>query len=195
VPDHTFEITLSSVKLTGRLDGMHTLGRVERTVSTLRTKHKLNAWIRHLALCASRTEPQRTLLVGRDDDEAEVIEFLPVSNARELLEELVSLRLLGMHMPLPYLHTPAQTFVDKLKKGDDEPSALQAASLKALPASAAGQDSDGDDAHVRQVFSLRQLEDLASLHASDGVVALGFADVARRILEPMQRHLATRSAP
>jgi exodeoxyribonuclease V gamma subunit len=191
--DHTFEIPLANNKLTGRLDGMHERARVERTVAKLRTKHKLNAWIRHLALCASCSEPQRTLLVGRDDDEAELLEFLPVSDARARLEELIDLYQLGMRMPLPYLHTPAQTFVDKLKKGDDEASALQAAALKALPASAAGQESDGDDAYVRQVFSLRQLEDLASMHAGDGARELGFADVARRILEPMLQHLANRS--
>jgi exodeoxyribonuclease V gamma subunit len=195
LPDHTFEIALSTCKLTGRLDGMHARARVERTVSTLRTKHKLNAWIRHLALCASRSEPQRTLLVGRADDEAELLEFLPVAEAHALLEELVGLYRLGMHMPLPYLHTPAQTFLEKLKKGEDTASALRAASLKALPASGAGQESDGDDPHVRQVFSLRQLEDLASLHAGDGAIELSFAEVAQRILEPMQRHLAARSAP
>jgi exodeoxyribonuclease V gamma subunit len=195
LPDHSFEIALSSGKLMGRLDGMHARARVERTVSTLRTKHKLNAWIRHLALCASREGPQRTLLIGRADDEAELIEFLPVAEAQALLEELVALYRLGMHMPLPYLHTPAQTFIDKLKKGEDVASALRAASLKALPASGAGQESDGDDAHVRQVFSLRQLEDLASLHAGDGAIELSFAEVAQRILEPMQRHLAARSAP
>jgi exodeoxyribonuclease V gamma subunit len=194
LPDHSFEIALGSYKITGRLDGMHARARVERTVSTLRTKHKLNAWIRHLALCATRSDPQRTLLIGRADDEADVLEFSPVSEAHTLLAELVSLYQLGMHMPLPYLHTPAQTFVDRLRKGEPELVALQAASLKALPASGAGQESDGDDPHVRQVFSLRQLEDLASLHAGDGETELGFADVARKILEPMQRHLVPRSA-
>jgi exodeoxyribonuclease V gamma subunit len=194
MPDHSFEIALNEGKLVGRLDGMHTRARVERTVSTLRTKHKLNAWLRHLALCASRSEPGRTLLIGRRNDEAELIEFLPVSDARALLEDLVGLYRLGMHMPLPYLHTPAQTLVDRLRKGEELTSALRAASLVALPASsAAGQDRDGDDPHVRQVFSLRQLEDLGSLCASDGVVEVAFADVARRILEPLQRHVGARS--
>jgi exodeoxyribonuclease V gamma subunit len=195
LPDQSFELELSHGKLTGRLDGLYERARVERTVANLRTKHKLNAWIRHLALCASSSEPRRTLLIGRADDEAKVLEFAPVEDARARLEQLVGLYRLGMHMPLPYLHTPAQVFLDKLKKSDDVAAALAAASLEALPASGAGQERDGDDAHVRQVFSLRQLEDLGRLYASDGVDQLGFAEVARLILEPMQRHLNVRSAP
>ena len=194
LPDRDFVLTLREVTLVGRLDRLHEHARVEQTVATVRAKHKLGTWIRHLALCATGTAPRRTLLVGRKDDGPRVFEFAWVEGAREELDALVSLYQSGMRMPLPYLHEPAQALIDKLEKGETLESALQAASHKAAPgANARGGGSDGDDAHVRQVFELRQLEDLSWLRAQHGTEELGFADVAQRILAPLERHVTERA--
>jgi exodeoxyribonuclease V gamma subunit len=194
LPDRDVTIELESFTLVGRLDRLYEQARVEHTVSTIRTKHKLSAWIRHLVLCATGVAPARTLLIGRKKDDAHILELSFVPNAREELESLASLYRLGMHMPLPYLHDPAQQLIDKLAKGEELASALASASHEALPAPKGQLPRDGDDAHVRQVFSLRQLEHLDALSASDGTRTLTFAEIAQRILLPMQRHAHERSS-
>ncbi len=188
LPDRDLDIDLGGARLHGRLDRIYESARVEHLVSTLSTKHKLSAWIRHLALCASGERPRRSLLIGRNKDAAHVIEFAAVENPRELLADLVELYELGMHMPLPYLHRPAQELLDRLAKGDEQ-AAWNAAIAKALPAARGQLPHDADDAHVRQVFSLKQLEELTRLHASDSHKLLGFRDVAERILLPLERHI------
>ena len=193
LPDRDFELKLAELTLIGRLDRLYEQARVEHLVSTPSTKHKLSAWIRHLALCATGASPRRTLLIGKNKDSAQVFELREVERPLLLLNELVRLYTLGMHMPLPYLHKPAQELMDKLGKGGDLDSALRAAVLKALPAARGQLPNDADDPHVRQVFSLKQLENLPQLMASDGVAELGFRDVVARLLGPMQEHLSTRS--
>ena len=164
-------------------------------ISTVRTKHLLEVWISHLVLCATGAAPRRTLIVGRKEDDAHAIELDFVEDARGELERLIALYRAGLRMPLPYLHDPAQQLVDKLAKGEELPSALAAAASKALPAARGRPPSDGDDAHVRQVFSLRQLEAIGSLSARDenGEV-LDFATVAQRLLTPLERHKREKGA-
>jgi exodeoxyribonuclease V gamma subunit len=188
LPDREVAIELGHFRLVGRIDRIFEAARVEHLVSTLSTKHKLSAWIRHLVLCASGERPRRSLLIGRNKDAAQVIEFDAVEDAVALLSDLLALYELGMHMPLPYLHKPAEVLLERLAKGDEQ-AAWEAAVSKALPAARGQLPHDADDAHVRQVFSLTQLEQLASLHASDGSARLSFRAVAERILLPMQRHV------
>jgi exodeoxyribonuclease V gamma subunit len=188
LPDREIALQLGRFRLIGRLDSIFEAARVEHLVSTLSTKHKLSAWIRHLVLCASGEHPRRSLLIGRNKDAAQVIEFDAVDDAPALLGDLLALYELGMHMPLPYLHKPAEVLLERLPKGDEQ-AAWEAAVSKALPAARGQLPHDADDAHVRQVFSLAQLEQLASLEASDGSTRLSFRAVAERILLPMERHV------
>jgi len=194
LPDRDFALKLGEITLVGRLDHLHETARVEHLVSTLSTKHKLSAWLRHLVLCATGSQPRRTLLVGKNKDSAQVFEFKEVDEPQALLRDLLGLYTLGMHMPLPYLHKPAQELIDKLNKGNDLDSALRAAVQKVLPATRGQLPNDADDPHVRQVFSLKQLENLPSLTASDGVITLGFREISERLLGPMHAHLSARSS-
>jgi exodeoxyribonuclease V gamma subunit len=187
LPDRELKLELGRFRLIGRLDRIFEAARVEWLVSTLSTKHKLSAWIRHLVLCASGERPNRSLLIGRNKDLAQVVEFGPVADASALLSDLLALYELGMRMPLPYLHRPAEALLERLAKGNEQ-AAWDAAISKALPAARGQLPHDADDAHVRQVFSLKQLEELQALFASDGIEQLSFRAVAERILLPMERH-------
>lgn len=190
LPDRLFSLQLPKLLLTGRLSGLFTRMRVEHTVAQANEKHLLSAWIRHVALCASGEAPRVSALVARAGrgDPCAVYTFTHVEEATTLLTELVDLYLLGMHMPLPYLHAPAAAYLKELAQGKSTAQALERA-RQALP------DKDrafggGDDRYLRQVWSDEQLERLGELAAEDGRVRLTFPEVAERVLSPMRQHLA-----
>jgi len=106
-------------RLQGSLTGVHGGGLVEYGYSGVRARYQLELWIRHLALSASSVHPPRSgVRIGRNKDDAEVVEFLPLARdqARAELAELVRLYFEGLCRPLPFLPAESQAYAENLLK-------------------------------------------------------------------------------
>jgi exodeoxyribonuclease V gamma subunit len=99
--------------------------------SSLRARHQLDLWIRHVALCAaSPALPSRgSVRIGRKDASASAIVFSPLAReaATHELEKLVKLYLAGQQRPLPFLPDESHDYLEKLRKGKPAREAIGAA--------------------------------------------------------------------
>jgi exodeoxyribonuclease V gamma subunit len=190
LPDRRITLELEGARLTGQLRDLEADARVTRTVGKLNAKRLLSAWIEHLALCASDELPNVTRLVGRDDKKgARVVSFSALSRQRslELLNQLISLYVLGQRMPLPFFPVASEAFANSLAK-DGERAAAFAAALGQLRADVMGL-GIRQDPHVTQLWSDEQLDHPQTLYASDGELQLGFAELAEQVFAPMLAQL------
>jgi exodeoxyribonuclease V gamma subunit len=157
------------------------LGQVVYQVSSLRDKHLLSAWVRHLALLATAPDgiaPQ-TLLVSRGDAK----KGLPVAmqvlghvdEPRALLARLVTLFDEGRCAPLPLLPSCSRAWAE----ADDDARGRAAASRHWAGDDFGGQPGERDDEAVRIVFG-----DGEPPFAVAGADA-AFAQLARGIFTPL----------
>ncbi|MDB4976232.1 MAG: helicase/exodeoxyribonuclease gamma subunit [Myxococcaceae bacterium] len=192
--DRKLSLQLDEVRLSGVLQGLEQQARVERSVGVLHVKRRLSAWISHLALCASGSEPRLTRLVGRE--EKKNVMFVPISEeaARAHLSDLVRLYQVGLCMPLPLFHDAAECYVTARAKDESETSALARARAELSKQGVPGM-GVLEDPHVLQIWEREQLLRLEELRASDGVQTVSFAEVAERTLGPMLRATQVDARP
>jgi exodeoxyribonuclease V gamma subunit len=100
--------------------------------STLGPKQRLRAWVDLLAATAVQEKPLRAVVVGRRKDDARVEAFGPVDpdRARELLEQLVTLRAVGLQSPIPLPCEMAHAYAEERRNGGDSRVGEDKARLK-----------------------------------------------------------------
>lgn len=174
-------------QLHGTLRGLHEHARVELSAAAASDKHKLSAWIRHLALCASDSPVKETLLISRTaagKRGVATLRYPPVERAQEHLDNLLSLYWLGLRMPLPFLPVQSSTYATAWIKERDVALSLERAKRAPPP-----QFVDSAERYKRQVWSEDELAALEHLAARDENTQLDFAAVAEAVLVPMLTHI------
>ena len=115
--------------------------------STLGTKQRMRAWIDLLAVSASDPKPRTAVVIGRRKEDAVVERFgpVPADRARELLDELVALREIGLRTPLAMPIDAAAAYAVARREGKNSDTARDAAAEKwKSPFSFDGPDRDAD---------------------------------------------------
>ena len=158
-----------SWRLEGTLAGLHAGGLALGRFRRLGARERLEAWIRHLALCAAapRETVRRTIWTARDAD----LRLLPVADAHAQLARLLTLYRDGMSSPLHFFPYSAWVFVESGGRLDK--------ARGAWTGTGAGGRAEGDDPAYR--LALRGVAD--PLDAA-------FAAAARAVFGPLHAHLA-----
>jgi exodeoxyribonuclease V gamma subunit len=144
------------------------------TYSTLAAKHRLQAWVRLLALTAhDPSRPWRAITVGRWGGRALRSTLGPVDAglAREVLSDLVALRREGLRSPLPLITKASCAYAEARARGAEDDAAREKAAEEW-----SGRFPERDDPSYARVGWSGPIPGL------DGG---GFAELARRVWEPL----------
>jgi len=98
--------------------------------SSLAGKHRLAAWVRHLAVVASLGDGTLTsVTVGRRGGGARrsLLQGVDPGAARRALEDLVALRDAGLREPLPMAVAASEAYAERRQRGDSVEEATAAA--------------------------------------------------------------------
>jgi len=122
------DLEVGGVRLVGRVQGMTGPTRVRCSFAKLGGTSELDAWIEHLAVCATRggDDAFETILIGRQHESSTLVRFLPVSDASERLEELVAIWRAGRERPVPFFPKSARVYAEKLDGVSDAAAAADA---------------------------------------------------------------------
>jgi exodeoxyribonuclease V gamma subunit len=103
------DLDMGEFRLTGHLEVSPASGLVHRRFATIKTKDRLNGWIRHLVLNAVQAVPReamQSVIIGlgasREKTSWEMVAFGRVSDAHALLLKLLKLYKEGLRRPLPF---------------------------------------------------------------------------------------------
>jgi exodeoxyribonuclease V gamma subunit len=131
--DLDFELDLGTIapyedcRLVGRLDQLWPEGRIEVGFSRIGRRGELDAWIRHLVLCAlvedGATLFPTSIFVGRTESKKStdrVVVFKPVDDPRSHLAGLVEWTLASADTPLPFFPKTSRAFATKSIAGKTE---------------------------------------------------------------------------
>ncbi|HEY5959940.1 MAG TPA: exodeoxyribonuclease V subunit gamma [Polyangiaceae bacterium] len=141
-------IDLATTQLQANIHDRFNRGRIDWSPSRLSAKHRVVAWLRHLAMAAGGV-PSETWLLRRGPtaDKPLALEHLkaiePVAAQLEL-EKLWQFTLLGHRAPLAFFPDLAWDYVYRLAQGESEAEALERAHL-----SYGDPLNDGDDDYRR----------------------------------------------
>lgn len=134
-------------RLTGTVGGVHGDVLARSTFSKLSSKHRLEAWIRLLAVVASgHPGGWRAVTTGRSRSRsfpAWRSTMHAPADATELLVQLVDLRDRGLAEPLPLVTGASAEYAERRHRGDSPDMALTAAER-----AFGGAFGDGNDRHV-----------------------------------------------
>ncbi len=97
-------------KLTGRIESLTDLGRVQFRCATLKPKDIIRAWVTHVVLNVDT--PVSSRLVARDKDRT----FDKLIDAREVLDELLRGFRDALQRPLPFFEKTSFAFFNSLQK-------------------------------------------------------------------------------
>lgn len=193
LPNLALDLSLPTLRLVGQLDRRWQAAMVRAQYGLVRAKHLLDAWIRHLALCALHPDDQaaRTVLVGRPERPggARVCRLQSVSDADQRLDELARLYVAGQQRPLLLFPRASLAYVLALREHKDEGEARMAAR-----AEWAGRTfGESEDPHLARIFGDRDplAEGFSLLDPQDHTPMLGgdFAALSRRVFDPLLDHL------
>jgi exodeoxyribonuclease V gamma subunit len=189
LPNLALDLPLPTARLVGQLDRRWPAAMVRAQYGLVRAKHLLDAWIRHLCLCALAPDDQtpHTVLVGRPERPggARVCRLKPVPDAPERLDELLRLYVAGQQQPLLLFPRASLAYVQALAEGKDDGEARLAAR-----AEWAGRTfGEGEDPHLARIFG--DLDPLAAGFAllDPPLVGGDFASLSRRVFMPLLGHL------
>ncbi|MFZ5775419.1 MAG: exodeoxyribonuclease V subunit gamma [Thermodesulfobacteriota bacterium] len=177
----------------GRLGDRYAEGQVRCTVSRLHGKVLLDAWLRHLLLCADAPGDQacRTVVIGQGDKHGAVsIAFAPVEAPLALLADLLALHEAGSTEPLLFFPKTSFAYADAIKRGRDEEQALAAAGRQYRGHGFSGAPpGEGENPYLRLL--LGEDDPLAPGYSPYRVQALrhSFAELALRVYSPMLDHM------
>tara|TARA_R110002073_G_scaffold12017_2_gene53906 strand:+ start:164 stop:3358 length:3195 start_codon:yes stop_codon:yes gene_type:complete len=155
---HQFEIQLGDILLQADIplrDGSHIAART----GTLKARQRIDAWIRHLALCADGYD-EDTILIYRDNKRTaakETIFNVPAEQAHKHLSHLVALYTRGLAEPLLFLPEAAYEFATNGSLADAKKKFLND-----------NPGSEFNDRYYNRLFNLpQQLNDQFAAIASD----------------------------
>ncbi len=183
------DLELPARRVVGQLDRRWPAAVVHAQYGQVRAKHLLEAWIRHLVLCAvdPTDQPSRTVVVGRPERPggARVCRLRPVDDATARLDEMVRLYEAGQRQPLLLFPRSSLAYASALAEGKAEVDARIAARTEWTGRGY----SESQDPHLRRIFGDRDpLQDRFSL-VDPPLVGGDFASLARRIFGPLLLHL------
>ncbi|UYP19998.1 exodeoxyribonuclease V subunit gamma [Rhodococcus sp. Z13] len=131
-------------RVTGTVGGVHGCVLARSTYSRLAPKHRLEAWIRLLAVVASGHRGEwRAVTTGRSGSRSWRSTLHPPADAAGILAVLVDLRDRGLCAPLPMTTKASAVYADRRYRGDSVDMALAAARKEF-----GGNFGDGTDRHV-----------------------------------------------
>jgi exodeoxyribonuclease V gamma subunit len=157
LPSHEFALPLLGTRLTGRLDQLWRQGQLRVQYSRTGGRHELLLFIRHVVMCALREHapdvglPDRSLLIGRNGREAELIEFAPLRDPVRLLRDLLQVYAAGLSGPLPLFEQASREYANQLAAQKSPEQALSSARGK-FSSNYDGAFSDVSDAYIAQFF-------------------------------------------
>jgi exodeoxyribonuclease V gamma subunit len=117
-------------RLSGTVGGVRGAAVLSVGYSTLAGKHRLAAWVRHVALVASLGDAAlQSVTVGRRRGGARrsILHGVDPAGARRVLNSLVALRDAGLRAPLPMAAGTSQAYAERRHRGDSAGDALAAA--------------------------------------------------------------------
>ena len=189
LPNLSVDLSLPSLRLVGQLDRRWATAMVRAQYGQVRAKHLLEAWIRHLVLCALQPADQapRTVVVGRPDKPggARVCRLRTVQDATGRLDELTRLYLAGQQRPLLLFPRSSLAYVLALREGKDDDEARMIARTEWTGRGY----TENDDPHLARIFGdLDPLQEGFSL-LDPPLVGGDFASLSRRVFVPLLEHL------
>ncbi|MCE5288366.1 MAG: exodeoxyribonuclease V subunit gamma [Nocardiaceae bacterium] len=122
-------------KLVGTITGIHGRDLTRVSYSSVKTKHRLDAWVQLLALAVAYPgEEWQAVTIGKrktdDGFDAQVKRLRPPENAREILLDLVRLRDDGLRRPLHIAPEASETFAVWRKRNATAEEALKRAETR-----------------------------------------------------------------
>jgi exodeoxyribonuclease V gamma subunit len=183
LPNLALDLALPTARLVGQLDRRWPAAMVRAQYGFVKAKHLLDAWIRHLALCALAPDDQarRTVIVGRPERPGGA----RVCRLRPVLDELLRLYVAGQQRPLLLFPRASLAYVQALRDHKDDDEARMAAR-----AEWAGRTfGEGEDPHLARIFG--DLDPLAEGFSllDPPLVGGDFASLSRRVFTPLLDHL------
>ncbi|MEV0946512.1 exodeoxyribonuclease V subunit gamma [Rhodococcus sp. NPDC049939] len=171
-------------RLVGTVDGIHGNVVVRTTFSRLAPKHRIAAWVRLLAVAATRRFGLTAVTTGRGRGRRPVMRSTLVApgNPTEILRQLVELRESGLKSPLPVAPAGSAAYAEVRFRGRSIELALLAAEKEW-----AGKFGDGMDRHIEYVHgSGASLSVLTAEDAPPGAhEPTRFGDVAEILWSPL----------
>jgi len=179
-------------RLIGRLADVDASGRVVARFSRPRARHQLAAWIEHLVLCAALPDARpTTMLLGRGEDDLEVVELAPVDDPLRLLGDLVALHGVGQCEPLLLFPDASMLFAEQfLADGASDHEAALAAVRKQWRS---GEKLEATSPEIRRVFGDEDVFAPGYTPFPDEpLVSGGFMPLACRVFGPLVQARRTR---
>ncbi len=173
-------------RITGHLGDLWPAGRLAYTTGRIAAKHRLDLWIRHLALnaVAPPGAPRSSVLLGRGSDhEVDRLDLGPVDDAMDRLTDLVTLFRAGQRRPLAFFPRTSGAYAEELRAREGQPDAGSRA-LKAAyrqwRSSGWGQAGESEEPAVARLFA-----DGDPLVAAGDDEELTFHALALRVFTPL----------
>lgn len=170
-------------RITGRLEQLWPSAQLRVQYSSTGGRHELQLFVRHVVMHCLRAQepgrglPERSLLIGRNNREAQQITFVAPPDAREVLRELLGVYAAVLAGPIPLFEHSSREYATQIKQGKSEIQAENAARGKFSKLYDSGV-CDADDAYVSQFFS-----------DFDAVLAVpspySFQELAKRVYLPL----------
>ncbi len=116
------ELALAGFQVSGTIHDIYADGVMNYRLARVKAKDHLLAWIRHLALCCAHPVdyPQQSYLAGVNSAAEGVWtawSFAPVTDAQDILAQLLELYAKGLRRPLRFFPNSALTFAGCLHSG------------------------------------------------------------------------------
>ncbi|MBA2416774.1 MAG: exodeoxyribonuclease V subunit gamma [Geodermatophilaceae bacterium] len=177
--------------LTGTVTGVHGHVLASTSYSRLAPKHRLAAWVKLLAVTATRPGAWQAITTGRGpySRPAWRSTLTAPEDAAAVLRDLVALRDDGLTRPLPITTGASAAYADRRERGDSTQEAMDGAAKQW-----SAMFGDKTDRHLGYVYGPEP--DLAQLLTEPGDAAepTRFAVLARRLWAPLLR-AAQQGAP
>jgi exodeoxyribonuclease V gamma subunit len=144
-------------RITGRLEQLWPSAQLRVQYSSTGGRHELQLFVRHVVMHCLREQapelglPQRSVLIGRSNREAEQITFVPPEQPREVLREMLSVFAAVVAGPIPLFEHASRTYAELRKQGKSEAQAEEAARHKFSRQFDTGV-CDATDAYVSQFY-------------------------------------------
>jgi exodeoxyribonuclease V gamma subunit len=177
-PAVSVDLEIDGVRLQGWLQGLWGEAQLMHRYSRMRAKHELEAWVRHLALCAMVSKgsdaPSTTVIVGRHPraKRAQTVTFAPVVDAEVVLGQLLAVYLRGRRQVVAF-EAEASLKWEMLRQQRKSPSQRRFPVQKLLD------EAMGSDAYLQ--LALRGRGSMLDERDPEW----GFSALAQRVFEPL----------
>jgi exodeoxyribonuclease V gamma subunit len=144
-------------RISGRLEQLWPSAQLRVQYSSTGGRHELQLFVRHVVMCCLREQhpelglPQRSVLIGRNNREAEQITLVAPDDAREVLRELLDVYAAVIAGPIPLFEHSSREYATQIKQGKSEIQAENAARGKFSKLYDSGV-CDADDVYVSQFY-------------------------------------------